>query len=349
MNPVKSIHKTEAVSQLLRPLYPYLDDPTVTEVTINRPGEVWTMTPDGWQWHECLDLTSHAISALVAALISYNGLVPSPISSVELPNGERGQIIMPPAVITGTVSLSIRKHSEVVKTMEQLDAEGAFRWTSDVSFNQPTPEEAEGYLTRNDFTRLSHPEVYLLHLKHDKRWRRFFAEAVLNRKNIVITGGTGSGKTTLVRSMIGKVPTHERLVTIEDVHELHLPSHPNRVHLLHGQGTGRVSAEECLAACLRIAPDRIFLSEMRGAEAWEYLQSLNSGHPGSITTVHANSATAAFSRIAGLVKQSPVGRMLDIEDIRRTLFETIDIVVFMKDWKVTEVFYDPIFSRSKSV
>lgn len=346
-SPARTLRRPDAVFQTLRPLYPWLDDPAITEIAINRPGEVWTKEADGWQRNECLDLTNYAIDALVSALISYNGLDKAPISEVELPSGERGEIMLPPSVIQGTVSLVIRKHSPTVKTLEQLDTEGAFDKAVDVSFNQPSEEEAVAYTHRQDFMRLSYDEVFMLDLKHGHRWRRFLGEAVLHCKNIVIAGSTGSGKTTLCRSLIGKVPANERLVTIEDVHELHLPDHPNRVHMLHGQGTGRVSVEECLKACFRISPDRIFLSEMRGPEAWEYLQSLNCGHPGSITTVHANSAIAAFSRIAGLVKQSAVGRMLDIEDIRRTLFETIDVVVFMEDWKVTEVFYDPIFARSK--
>lgn len=330
-SPARTLRRPDAVFQTLRPLYHWLDDGAITEIAVNRPGEVWSRASDGWQRNECLDLTHHALDALVSALISFNGLDKSPIAEVELPSGERGQIILPPAVVQGTASLVIRKHAPVVKTLEQLGAEGTFRT----------------YKRVDDLNAISQTDAYLLKLHESGRLQQFLGEAVLRRKNIVIAGATGSGKTTLCRSLIGKVPAHERLVTIEDVHELHLPDHPNKVHMIHGQGAGRVSVEECLKACFRISPDRIFLSEMRGAEAWEYLQSLNCGHPGSITTVHANSATAAFSRIAGLVKQSPVGRMLDIEDIRRSLYETIDVVVFMQAWKVVEVFYDPIL-RSKA-
>lgn len=170
---------------------------------------------------------------------------------------------------------------------------------------------------------------------------------MLYKRNIIIAGKTGSGKTTFARSLIEKVPPEERIITIEDVHELFLPNHPNRVHMLYGYGAGRVSADECLAACMRQSPDRIFLAELRGNEAWEYLNSLNTGHPGSITTTHANNALQTFERCATLIKKSDVGRQLEMEMIKLVLYTTIDVVLFFKDRKLVEVFYDPIFSKSK--
>jgi type IV secretion system protein VirB11 len=157
---------------------------------------------------------------------------------------------------------------------------------------------------------------------------------------------TGSGKTTLARSLVEEVPRSERIVTIEDVHELRL-NHPNRVHLMFGEGEGRVSAEVCLAACMRLSPDRIFLAELRGSEAWEDVGGSNTGHPGSITTTHANGAVQVFDRVATLIKNSPVGRGLEVSEIRRVLQTTLDVLVFMANWKVQEVFYDPIFAREK--
>ena len=168
-----------------------------------------------------------------------------------------------------------------------------------------------------------------------------------HKRNIVIAGKTGSGKTTLARSICEEVPATERIVTIEDVHELALPNHPNRIHLMYGEGEGRVSADTCLAACMRLSPDRIFLAELRGSEAWEYVMSLNTGHPGSVTTTHANSAIQAFERIASLIKNSDVGRGLDVSEIRRVLHRTLDVVLFMVDRKVTEIFYDPIFAKER--
>lgn len=163
----------------------------------------------------------------------------------------------------------------------------------------------------------------------------------------MIAGKTGSGKTTFARSLIEKVPVEERLITIEDVHELFLPNHPNRVHMLYGAGSGRVSADECLASCMRQSPDRIFLAELRGDEAWEYVNSLNTGHPGSITTTHANNALQTFERIATLIKKSPVGRQLDLDMVRRVLDSTVDVVAFFHERRLVEIYYDPIHARSR--
>ena len=339
--------KDQAVLQLLRPLSKYLDAPEVTEVTINRPAEVWTKTFKGWEAYQVDELNASYLQALANAIVVFNCVQPKSIVSVVLPGGQRGQIVMPPACIDGTLSLSIRKHSMVVKTLDELNDEGAFDNFTDVSFNHPSQEEVSQLLTRNDFTRLEPFESELLQLKRDGHIRDFLEQCVLQKRNLVIAGKTGSGKTTFARSLIEKVPTDERIVTIEDVHELFLDNHPNRVHMLYGYGAGRVTADECLASCMRQSPDRIFLAELRGNEAWEYLNSLNTGHPGSITTTHANNALQTFERIATLVKKSDVGRQLDMEMIKLVLYTTIDVVLFFKDRKLVEVFYDPIFAKSK--
>ena len=170
----------------------------------------------------------------------------------------------------------------------------------------------------------------------------FLQKAILHHKNIIIAGATGSGKTTFARALIKKVPTSERIITIEDVHELFLPEHPNKVHMMFGTGTGRISADAALMACMRLSPDRIFLAELRGNEAWEYLNSLNTGHSGSITTVHANSAAHTFERVATLIKKSDVGRTIDLETINLTLKTTLEVVLFFKRRKLVEIYFDPI-------
>ena len=133
----------------------------------------------------------------------------------------------------------------------------------------------------------------------------------------------------------------DRLLTIEDVHELFLPNHPNRVHMIYGKGAGRMSATECIEATMRSSPDRIFLSELRGPEAWDYLNALNTGHPGSVTTTHANSARDTFERVALLVKQSAAGNQMDIDTIRRYLFSTLDISLYFANYKLTQVYFNP--------
>jgi type IV secretion system protein VirB11 len=336
-----------ALRQLLRPLEPYLARPEVTELAVNRPAEVWARSEAGWERHEVPELTGELLGALTTAMVVYNGLSVRSIASVVLPGGERGQIVRAPACIEGMTPLAIRKHMPVARSLLELEARGVFAQARDVSFHTPSADEARGAERRTDAGRLDRFEVELLELKRTRDFGAFLRKAVQHRRNVVIGGKTGSGKTTLARSLVDEVPATERIVTIEDVHELAIPGHPNRVHLLFGEGPGRVSAEACLAACMRLSPDRIFLAELRGSEAWEYVLSLNTGHPGSVTTTHANGAVRVFERVACLVKNSEVGRGLDAAEIRRVLYATLDVVLFMADRQVTEVFYDPIFARGE--
>ncbi|WP_039758831.1 P-type DNA transfer ATPase VirB11 [Bartonella queenslandensis] len=344
---VNPIQKDQAVSQLLQPLDHFLEDPKITELSICRPCEVWTKSFNGWQVHSVPELTTAFLQTLITAIIVYNGMAPRSINYVLLPGGQRGTIIQTPAVVDGTLSFVIRKHSLIVKTLEELKEEGVFDDFSDVSFNKPSAKEANNFLLKHDFTRLEPFEVQLLQRKREGKILEFLEECVLHKRNIIIAGKTGSGKTTFARSLIEKVPVEERIITIEDVHELFLPNHPNHVNMIYGNNVGRVSAEECLDACMRQSPDRIFLAELRGNEAWEYLNSLNTGHPGSITTTHANSALQTFERCATLIKRSEVGRQLELEMIKIVLYTTVDVVLFFKDRKLSEVFYDPIFAKSK--
>ncbi|EJF85250.1 P-type DNA transfer ATPase VirB11 [Candidatus Bartonella washoeensis] len=344
---VNQIQKDQAVAQLLQPLDHFLKDPKITEISICRPCEVWTKSFEGWQIHSAPELTSSFLQTLITAIIVYNGMAPKSINYVLLPGGQRGTIIQTPAVIDGSLSFMIRKHSLTVKTLEELNEEGAFNDFTDVSFNKPSEKEANNFLSKQDFTRLEPFEIELLQFKRDRKILEFLEKCVLHKRNIIIAGKTGSGKTTFARSLIEKVPVEERIITIEDVHELFLPNHPNHVHMLYGDNVGRVSADECLDACMRQSPDRIFLAELRGNEAWEYLNSLNTGHPGSITTTHANNALQTFERCATLIKRSEVGRQLDLEMIKMVLYTTVDVVFFVKNRKLSEVFYDPIFSKSK--
>ncbi|MET3559411.1 type IV secretion system protein VirB11 [Bartonella japonica] len=346
---VNQIQKDQAVAQLLQPLDRFLEDPKITELSICRPCELWTKSTEGWQVHNLPELTHTFLQTLITAVIVYNGMAPKSIHYVNLPGGQRGTIIQTPAVIDGSLSFVIRKHSLTVKTLEELNEEGVLSDFSDVSFNKPSEKEATDLLLRQDFTRLEPFEVQLLHLKRDRKILKFLEECVLHKRNIIIAGKTGSGKTTFARSLIEKVPVEERIITIEDVHEIFLPNHPNHVHMIYGNGAGRVSADECLDACMRQSPDRIFLAELRGNEAWEYLNSLNTGHPGSITTTHANNALQTFERCATLIKRSEIGRQLDLEMIKMVLYMTVDVVLFFKDRKLSEVFYDPIFSKSKII
>jgi type IV secretion system protein VirB11 len=338
--------KDTALRQLLRPLGRFLQDREVTELAINRPREVWAARGGRWERHDLQELTADFLQTFTTAVAVYNGLSVESILSVILPDGERCQIVRDPACVPGWTPVTIRKYAPASLSLDQLGTSGTFEPTRDVSFHRPSAEEAEALKDGRGMERLEDWEVELLTLKREKRYAEFCRAAVRHRCNIIIAGQTGSGKTTLARALVAEVPSHERIVTIEDVHEMELPSHPNRVPLMFGGGEGRVTADACLAACMRLTPDRILLAELRGGEAWEYVMSLNTGHPGSVTTTHANSATLTVERVATLIKNSPVGRSLDLADVRRVLHATLHVVLFMQHYKVTQLFYDPIHQRS---
>ena len=148
------------------------------------------------------------------------------------------------------------------------------------------------------------------------------------------------------------IPAHERLITIEDARELQVP-HRNVVHLLYakdGQGLAQVGAKQLLESALRMRPDRILLQELRDGTAFFYLRNVNSGHPGSITTIHADSAALAFEQLTLLVKESEGGRDLARDDIRALLHLLVDVVVQMRRvdgrFRITEVWYEPLRKRA---
>lgn len=326
-----------AIREHLHPVEAILNDPEVVELAINRPGELWTKTRAEWHAQTMPAVTLAWLRSFAAALAAYNR-VPMQSASIigTLPTGERVQVLKPPACAAEQFIVSIRKHRVVTKTLPQLLGEGAFSETrSVIDHDSPAPPG----LPSRDRALLSYVQ--------EAQWPSFFEVAVRMRKNIVIAGATGSGKTTLARTLAACIPLNERLVTIEDVPELVLP-HDNRVSLMFG-GEGRITATECVRHSLRLLPSRILISELRGDEAWDWLTACNTGHPGGISTVHANSARAVFSRVADLVQQSRAGNGLPEQVVERTLRDTLEVVVFMRDWRVIEVLFDPVASRAFAV
>ncbi|WLW63612.1 P-type DNA transfer ATPase VirB11 [Achromobacter aegrifaciens] len=327
--PTGGVDPALALRQMTRPIEHYMADDAVREIAIPRPGVLFLKKQGRWHFHTEPRLTLDFLQAFISAIASYNSVNFGPILSLRMPDGERVQVGQAPAVIDGTVSVNIRKHSSVVKTLDELEAEGAFDSWQNLS--PPIRDEAV----------LSGQDRELLELLTAGRIKEFLHMAVQYCRNIIIGGKTGSGKTTFARSLIERVPTWERLITIEDVHELYLPNHPNRVHMIYGSGKGQISATDCIAACMRSSPDRIFLSELRGPEAWDYLNALNTGHPGSVTTTHSNSARDTFDRVALLVKQSPAGQEIDVQTLRQFLYSTLDISLYFANYKLTEVYFNP--------
>ena len=176
LNAINQLGRDTTVRQLLKPIADALATPGVNELAINRPGEYWVKTFEGWQAVSCPDLTMPYLKSLANAIAVYNGVGMKAINSVILADGERGQINMPPATIDDTCSFNLRTHSSVAKTLEELDTDGAFSRARDVSFNQPSQAEAEALTNARDFTRLDPFEVELLALKREGKWREFLEQ-----------------------------------------------------------------------------------------------------------------------------------------------------------------------------
>lgn len=336
MDVAASSAERRVLLRCLEPIADPLADPDLTEIVVNRPGEVFTEGPNGWTRYERRGLTfAHLTNlATAAAAFTRQDIAPDhPIVSTVLPGGERCQIVAPPAVPAGTLSLTIRKVAATVLSMDDLDRRSLF---ADV---------------RKASDELSDDEQELVRLRDAGHWRKFLERAVASRRNIVISGATGSGKTTLAKGLVALIPENERILTIEDAAELTIPQ-PNHVRLLYakdGMGLAKIGPRELLESALRMRPDRILLQELRDGTAFYYLRNVNSGHPGSITTVHADSARLAFEQLTLLVKESAEGRELTRDDIRRLLHLTIDVVVQMNRsngrYRIAEIHYDPDAKR----
>lgn len=304
-----------ALELTLEPLRALLGQPDLTELCINRPGEVFTESRSGWL-RESLPAADFnwcvRLAKLVANASSQRIDASAPLLSAALPSGERIQVVLPPATRPGTVAISIRKPAHLSWSVRELTQAGALQRTQPAGAGVP-PGDLE-----------------LAALLAARRYEEFLALAVRRRKNIIVSGPTGSGKTTWTKALIREIPSDERLISIEDAPELTFEGHPNHVRLFYSkddQGLARVTPRQLLECCLRMKPDRILLAELRSEEAFEYLRSVNSGHPGSITSVHAASPRLAFEQLVLLAKQSPGGRSLARRDIRSLLRRVIDVVV----------------------
>ena len=213
----------------------------------------------------------------------------SPIVDSRLKDGSRVSIVLPPAALDGPV-VTIRKFPDKPYSIEKLMARGAL-----------SPEACS-----------------------------FLRTVVMAKYNIFICGGTGSGKTTVLNALAGFIPESERIITIEDSAELKIAGKENLVRLetrnANTEGIGEISMRELIRASLRMRPDRIIVGEVRGAEALDMLQAMNTGHDGSISTGHANSTADMLGRLETMVL---CGAMLPLEAIRQQIASAIDIMIFL--------------------
>ncbi len=301
------------LSAYLQVLRPFLDAPGVTDVWINQPGEVWLEHSNGpIQRLDVPELTSSLLDRLARQIAATSHQAfnrQNSLISASLDDGTRVQIIGEPVVRSGPV-FAIRRHGMSDRSLEELDQAGLF-----------------AHVRLND---IAQTQRDLADLQSQGNYSAFLRAAVATRKTIILSGGTSSGKTTLMNALVKCIPRDERLVTIEDAPELQL-DHANVVAMTATRGDGgegQVDTEQLLQAALRLRPDRILLGELRGAEAFSFLRAVNSGHPGSITTVHADSPQGALDQIALLALTARTG--IGWDAIGSYIRQVVDVVVQLR-------------------
>ena len=300
-----TVHALEAAGDVfldayLQPLQPWLAREEVTEILVNRPGEIWVEAgAAALERHPLPAFDERHIRRLAEqiARISHQGVNREhPLLGATLPDGARVQFVAPTAT-RGAWAMAIRRHRLIDMP---LDAYAG---------NALAPVVAEPPVDR-----AADPIGFL-------------RQAVRRRRTILVSGGTSSGKTTFLNALLGEVPAHERVILVEDTPEIRLRS-ANGLGLVAVKGDlgeARVGTEDLLQAALRLRPDRIVLGELRGREAVSFLRAINTGHPGSFSTIHANSPGGALEQLALMVMQAGLG--LSRADTIAYARSMIDIVV----------------------
>jgi pilus assembly protein CpaF len=276
----------------LGPLEPYMQDPDVTDILVNGPNEVYVERLGRLQETNTVFADEEHLLQIIQRIVARVGRridEHSPMVDARLPDGSRVNAIIPPLALQGPV-LSIRRFGH-------------------------QPLQVQDLLVRGSIC----PEMV-----------RLLEAAIEGRINIMISGGTGSGKTTLLNNLSKFIPAHERLVTIEDSAELKL----QRKHVVKletrpksAEGTAEVTQRDLVRNALRMRPDRIIIGEVRGAEALDMLQAMNTGHEGSLTTIHANDTRDALSRLEVMV--SMAGFDLPVAVTRRYIASAITLIVHL--------------------
>lgn len=319
-----------ALETFLAPLKPVFARDGVSEVSINRPGEIWIEQRGEMQREEIPELTLEHLKSmgrLVAQSTEQSISEETPILSASLPNGFRIQVMFPPACEAGTVAMSIRKQAVLNYDLDAYEKLGAFARTAVSQRTHSEDRELKDLLDRGE-------------IKH------FIRRAVEMKKNIIISGGTSTGKTTFMNAALKAIPPEERVITCEDAREINLTHLPNHVHLLAsrgGQGRANVTMQRLIEACLRLRPDRIILGELRGEEAFGFLRAVNTGHPGSISTLHADTPTLAIEQLVLMVMQAGLG--LTREQIKQYVENVIHIIIQLKRGEKGQRFVSDIYFR----
>lgn len=304
----------------------------LTEIAVNRPDEVFTKINGQWQKHR------HAISLaqrlqFSTALANYNKDHVEdikPVLSATLESGERCQIVMPPACQRDTVSITIRKPSALQMSHRS--------YTDSGFYNRVMGAET-----------VASQDTELLRHFNEKNIPLFIEKCVEYGKTLILAGETGSGKTTYMKTLTGYIPLHLRIVTIEDNPEIHFYQHENFVHLFFPSEGGEkaiVTPASLLRANFRMNPDRILLTEVRGAEAWDALKIIGSGHERLITTLHAGSPAEAINGLVERCYQNPECSQLPYSVLLRKVLNSVDVIasIAVNDnvRRMGEIYFKPV-------
>lgn len=321
-----------ALDTFLEPLKALFAEESIQEISINRPGEAWVERFGDMSYEPLPQMTHHhlhSLAHLIAQSTSQSISEEKPLLSATLPEGYRVQVVFPPACADGGIAMSIRKQATLLMNLDTYEQLGAFANTKTAV---GIPDPADSILSD-------------LYAKRDVKG--FIAQAVKFKKNIIISGGTSTGKTTFMNAALTEIPTHERIITVEDAREVKIEHVPNRVHMLvskGGQGRAKVTTQDLIEACLRLRPDRIIVGELRGAEAFSYLRAVNTGHPGSIATIHADSPVLAIEQLILMIMQADLG--ITREQIKAYVESVIQVVIQLKRGEkgkrfVSEIYFKP--------
>ena len=299
----------------LQPLQTWLSCSEVSEISINRPGEIWVERRGAITRESAPELTRQHLQDLARLIATDTGQTISPeqpLLSAVLPEGQRVQIVFPPAVNESTIGFSIRKSSLLDFDLNWYGQNGCLGAS-------PVREK-----------RHHHELEQLRELQRAHRYQELLTVAIQQKRNILISGGTSTGKTTFLNALLKQIPRDDRIVTIEDVPEINV-TQPNSLSLFASrgrQGRSKIDIQDLLEASLRLRPDRIIIGELRGAEAFSFLRAVNTGHPGSIATLHADTPLLALEQLVLMVMQKNLG--LSREQIENYIRLVIDVVVQLK-------------------
>jgi type IV secretion system protein VirB11 len=273
---------------------PFLDEITkegCTELVVNGDGSAFVELSGQWQpvHHVAAKRLVEPFLATLASFASASLNSKSPLLSASLPTGERVQIVCPPVV--PDFAISIRKPSTLNLDFAAYAEQGAFLFTAKQTQNQ---EGSKGGCSIK--AALNEGDV-----------QAAITQMIVERKTLVISGGTSSGKTTFFNAAAKLIPNHERLITIEDTREINLLQE-NVLHLVAQRNNQSATFNSLLEACLRLRPDRILAAELRGpTEALAFLEGANTGHPGSMTTLHSNSTNHTVDRLIMMLMRANIG------------------------------------------